>query len=619
MEQSIKNAFIDQSGNIFLIDVNDILYLYDDISYPFPIIMENIYNCFLMDYYFIHYSRSIRIFNEEFMEIQNHVLASKTNIDKVCYCNEHNAVITLEDQSIYVNFNRKYRASKRLLINQYYQPSGIPKKYNDIKLFGNMIFARFDDNIDVFNMGNFFINFIQTIQIDQKIYNDIFDYDVENSIFYLLNGNIVCIDNNIHSNIIKQFILQKRDLCFFIVEDGLLCYMENNLENCLKDVPEFENYEIIIRQDNQLIIKIKCNESINLVDNHSSQLIIINKKVYYINRNIVPIKLFPQNINYEIIIAQDVEKDNTELIIDIVNDISVVKQLIHIIPSIYRYNNEMNYLFHQVDNQRNVISYGIGVSRQIYYLLRKEIDDILGRGLIENYDYFNIGFLIYFCNREGRELFFNLHPYFFLKLSKESDYENLLLNFRLDDSELFIKQLREYRQFPEKLQDLDLDITSLYDYMQYIFCSNLNEDQIKKYDKIYQGFYYLVQRHKFYSIISRLPINYYFNLIAETVIHPEIIYFSENKFDSESYNRFCNVFDKYLSRLTSNEIVNFIQNITGSQFYSGKIRIVLSEKNECNYSISTCFAELKIHVEPTDENIEKIIRVLITEDLIIKN
>lgn len=626
MERSIKNAFIDKNNLIYLVDEFGILYLYEDkIAYPFPLLMENIQNCFFIDNYYVHSSKTIKIFNEDMYENDDHHLIINNNIDKVCYCHNYNIIVTLESGEVYINFIRKYaRNVKRMNINQTYQPTDLPKRYHDMKILDNILLLKINNDIDIFYLDKFNVSYMQNISLSNDIYNNIFDYDVENSIFYLLDGNILSIDNNPPGNLIKQIFFQKRNICLFRVTDGLLCYVNNNSQIVaqLQNVLESDIIDNIIECKEKKLLKIilPTNRDIRIIDNNLSQLILFEGKTFLIKDNIYPVQINYNAIFYEKILAYDIEKNNTQIIIDVIENQPIIDQLINIIPSIYRFNNEMNFLFHQIDLEGNVISYGIGVSRQIYYLLRKEIDDVLKDGLVANLNYFKLGNLIYFCNREGRESYFYLHPYFFFKLAKESDYEILIKIFRTDDFDLLNKQFHQYLTSPDKLQDLGIDIETIDQYVEYIISSNISDQQKKNYDELFRGFFYFAHRHKFHSIIMKLPVNYYCDyLIAEGTVKPEFTYLVDKDIEPIKYEMFCKYFDDQLSKLTIEEMVCFIQNITGSQFYMGKIKIILSNPGEQNYTISTCFAELRINVEPTESNIKEIIQILIIEDLKIKN
>ena len=79
--------------------------------------------------------------------------------------------------------------------------------------------------------------------------------------------------------------------------------------------------------------------------------------------------------------------------------------------------------FEQVNTDRTVKSYGDGVTGRLQRLLRKELDEILaakfpGCMTNEGFKLYNLGGLLYFCNRNVSEQFFHLHPYFFLHHEK---------------------------------------------------------------------------------------------------------------------------------------------------------------------------------------------------------
>ena len=216
------------------------------------------------------------------------------------------------------------------------------------------------------------------------------------------------------------------------------------------------------------------------------------------------------------------EKTDIKLVIDIDINFPIIEQLINTIPSIYRLNNEMIYCFEQVDTNSNIISYGEGVTRHVFNMLRKEIDILFENNLasknnflstvptemasknnflstvptemvqMKKGDCFKLGKLFYFCNRDGGETFFNIHPYFFYALSLrgcgKSDHITLLKKFKSDDFETYHKQYIRYLENPKELEDLDLDIKTAENFIEFLFTHNLTKEQIELYDKFIDGF-----------------------------------------------------------------------------------------------------------------------------------
>ena len=75
-----------------------------------------------------------------------------------------------------------------------------------------------------------------------------------------------------------------------------------------------------------------------------------------------------------------------------------------IIPAIYRLNSGAEYEFEQVATNGDIISYGDGVTRQTYTILKEELDIALQN--LQSHDHlfvFNLGKLLYFCNKNGKQ------------------------------------------------------------------------------------------------------------------------------------------------------------------------------------------------------------------------
>lgn len=679
MNRIISNAFIDKSSTIYLVDNKGILYVHEkEICYPFPIIIPEIKNCFFLGkYYYIHHGTTIKVFNDDFYPCSDQTnLVITSNINKVCYSDNLQIIVTLEKGEIFINFVAKNNF-KRMNLNKIYGTSGYVDYYNDMKIINNNLFCIEKSKVNIYHLERSTIRYVQTICLDNEIFQSIFDYDMENNILYLSNGNILSIGNDYKNSLVKQIFFQKRPYCFFVVNDGILCYLNEEADNILTKISNMlpvKSVETIIESEKKRLVKILLPEDFNvkIIDNNIEQMVLFDNSVILIKGgNLVNICIDVNRIFYNKVLAIDYEKYEIDLTIDIVDQKSIVEQLISIIPLIYRCNNEKNFLFEQIDSEHNVKSYGIGVCRQTFHLLRKEIDDILKNNFgpesntnnnTDNVDYFRLGCLSYFCNREGHESFFCLHPYFFYKLAQDlTDYEILIKTFMASDTELIYEQFVQYQSNPSLLSELDMNIDTIEQYVEYIFSSNLEEISKKRWDLFYQGFLFCSNKHPFSSIINKLPINYHIsNLMAEGIVKPELTYVVDQYCDSNKYSMFCKYFDEAVSNLTADQMIVFVQNITGSEYYSGKIRIILSNKQNLNitsvqniydentldeepisirnitlgidmstsdndngiepeYTISTCFAELRINVEPTESNIKKIIELLIIEDLRIKN
>ncbi len=179
------------------------------------------------------------------------------------------------------------------------------------------------------------------------------------------------------------------------------------------------------------ITKLIFDQNPIIFNTKSSQIIGINNKWYMINRDIFPILLTDDKIYYGRI-DEFLLKDDTQISIDVFATAKVIDQLVVVVPALYRLNSASEINFEQIDLDDTVISYGEGVSRHVMNQARKEMDDIF-QNKFKDFDKKKcreLGKLIYFCNKEGKQTFSKIHPYFFFLLSKEDDYPILLKRFQ---------------------------------------------------------------------------------------------------------------------------------------------------------------------------------------------
>ena len=339
-------------------------------------------------------------------------------------------------------------------------------------------------------------------------------------------------------------------------------------------------------------------------------------------------KIIFDNVNYNIM----TKSMDDNLIIDINVDRDIIPQLLPIINMTYRLNNRFFFLFEQVDEFGKVISYGDGVTCQIFHLLAKELDKIIGDKFV-GYNIMQchqLGKIMYFCNIESGEKFFNLHSYFYHILTLESaNSENdllLLKNFKGDDYPLYYKQYMTYSNDISKLTEIDEILKTISDYMNYILTADLDDTQINAYHHFMTGYQYFNKRNKLYAASKILPISCVINnLTGIKNFSAKIKYSMQNSLVSDKlFIIFCQYFEKNFDTLTVDQKMSFTQNVTGSSFYSAIIDIIFAyapdqSDKTLTYEISTCETRLTIYIEPTDHNIREILNVLSITDLKLKN
>ncbi|AGD92481.1 hypothetical protein [Acanthamoeba polyphaga mimivirus] len=675
-KNNIKQIFLDDSDHIYILDKRDILYLHDEQEhYPFLCKLSNIKQCFMIDKctYMVYHDRTISVFDENLIKIKQAFNSWITmNIDALVYNSNDKIVITLEMGQIFINFDigndDQYSDINRICINnrirhnsQYIQNSHL--SYHDIKLIENILFAYKNNIVDVFCLDEYNISYLKTIYLD-KIANhyllDTTDIDTRSAV---TNYNIQCLTNSEIPLYVNNQIYQKKGYCLFKIYNFLICYyVQNKYQDIIEPIIQLissktTNTTKFVEQQYVTTIVLDISTNIKIETNQNTYILKHNNDYYHIDDNVHKISFNEDNIDYSTIDNFYVYKDDTELTIDLNNQISTITQLISIIPNIYRLNYNNTYQFEQVDSIGNVISYGDGVTRHIYNNLRMEIDELLKNGL-ETFTLdqaFKLGQLIYFCNADGKQSFHELSGYFFYLISNKNndDAELLIRKFKSADYELFIEQYTKYQNNPELLQELDIDI----DYMEYILSSNLSSHVIELYKYIAKGFMYLLERNPNYKFIRLCHLPYLINRLISTDYFELALNFTvkNNKIDIDLYHNFKNIFLEVFGKLTVPQVSIFSQNLTGSQYYFGKINVVFGYKrprvihqvvyqddiidesinnseepieetrleiqniSKPEYLISTCNTEIIINVYPNQENIEKIINLLTIPDNSLKN
>ena len=736
MNRKIRNIFCDSNNEIFIVDENDILYLYDRTNntngdfYPFTTIMTDIKKCCrINNYFFIYHAHTISYFDSNLIEINiqndesnesNESIESwiTHNIDDVCYDSKNKIIVTLEHGEVHVNLNVSGDEISRISLSHIYKSGKyiLYTKYDAIKIIDSKLLIYGKGVMNFFDLKMTGIDRVGSMEMDLATFLDIDYYDTYYGAFSMKNGIKISLDSRFYAcasnnhDIVTKEIFKKYNFFISLSPDSNEPNENNNNKGRILSCYYYEfKYETIVEPLHILIphiaqrtlicpdepglritsMVIPQSVDIQILPNTSQIIIIYYDGSYYLADEILhEILLSDELINVDRIASYYPEKTETKLVIDIDISKSVIEQVIHIIPAIYRLNNEMIYHFEQTDQNGNVLSYGEGVTRQIFNSMRKELDLILSTNL-QGYsvsDAFKLGKLLYVCNRDGCEAFSNLHPYVFFLLSKDSDSITLLKKFKGADFNILMKQYKEYVSDPSKLEDLELNLKTSRDYIRYLLTSDLNTEQIIVLDEFVRGFKSLASRNKLYQVIQYLPIYYYINkLVVSEYFDAELEYNAKYNQDiaAEDFLQFRELFKRLFDNLSKKEKSTFLQNVTGSQYYSDIVHIVLGYKfpnnfitdaviqdedhltdfyhnnlqntrdienienleninensrdienidintrimqnleniSDLSYYISTCNAELIINVNPSEANLKIIIDMLTTtEDTFMKN
>lgn len=678
MERTICKYFLDKNENIYVVDNQNILYIHDDnMYYPFMKILGNIKKCFQMyNNFYVYHDDTLTVFDINLMEIkchqsliiydENHNTYKEQhwipqNITDIDYNPQLSIIATMKnnDLSVYFGINRNDDDDELEDVHI----TNLKKKYLSVKIIDKLLLASQKDCCDVYILSHRSVIYSATIKIKGDIVPLITDF--VNDDFILTTGDRLSITGELILSNMKYIKgdMFKHNIYLVKETNSLLCYHNQTTYDfvveplthilpVIKIQKKETNYtpatELILPQDTDLQI-----ESLG-----STQVLVYDKKIYLLNGVLIELIFNDQKIFYDNI-HNYIEKSETNLVIDICVSRPIIEQLMQIIPNIYRLNNEMLYCFEQLDVGGEVVSYGTGVTRHVFNILRKELEEAFDKKLAghDNNSAHNLGKLLYFCNREGNETFMNIDPYFFYLMSKESDYLTLLKKFKGENYPMYHKQITLYKNNPEKLSELDLGISTHFEYIKFLMSSNLTKEQCVLYEQLCKGFCYFARRNKLYKIIVNLPVDYYIKTIVAKKYFDAKLEFSlkDQTINPHLFKQFRIFFKKIFMGLSPEQKSIFMQNVTGSQYFGETINIVFAydehkiitkpaiysepitvqsipnsitdliyeitkpEPLVLEYEISTCEARITFNMEPTQDNIKHLLNFLTIEDLSIKN
>lgn len=634
----IKSIHIDKN-NIFVTDENKILYEFENgYFYPYIYNFGDIVTCIKNKKCTFVYTSSSQlyfVFPKNGTKYDYEYLCLDAYIDSMaCYKNK-NILLTIENGIIY-EYQFLYGHNLNVLKTEsswVYNPKIPPPKI--IKIIDDYILVYYDHYCNIqfesqviasFNILEENFNLIKDID-DEKIFlstgiNVLFNDELFMS-KKLAKGNInqTCNNLKICNDGYHFFVLVNKILDYFNeIIDSINFECTDDIDNTDFDCIDYTINIDIIKYTNIVFtrdVTIKYNGYLLIVGYANKYIIVHSKNVYDLNFN-------DMNINFDILLNESNKKTNS-LFIDINITQSIIPQLVTLIPAIYRLNNDKFFDFENiVDNV--TISYGIGVTRSVFNKLSKELDEIFS--LLNSdipytgeYNFIQIGKLLYFCVFDGKTKICNLPGYFFYKLL--SSYKNITDSdiFRLferfkDTPNILYQQYLTYLKDSTSLLDLHMEITNIDEYLTFLFTEKIGPENIKAYNDIIVGYNYFFTRNKNFSIIRLFPA--IFNL-SKFVDDSCVINFEFKH--NLSTHKGNNLIDKYakafVAEFQNQDLVNklqFVQNITGNRYYRSKICIIFDEYVNRDYEISTCNAEVTIFSKNGKVNVTEIIRLIAVED-----
>ncbi len=659
MNKNIKNIFYDNNNNIFVIDDDNLIYYLSSSSFvPLPYLINDVKNIFKVNgKIMIHYSDKMYFFDND-MNIDETSITrwGMDNIDQVCYYSIYDIIVILSQGKIYL----KYCDDPDLYICAEQQ---LEKKIISIKIDNDMLITLNENNgIDcfVFTENGTIIHYMTIIHNIREINSSkepsdsisneskyIFDKIIKFFEYCIVldNGDCHLLHDNNKNMEIHNRILDQIEGSYFLNNRKIDCIYNRNdystlIEPLLSFVP-YVNYNTTVGLDNidSISINLKPDANIRIISNSNSQIILCNNAIYFINGALKLCKhqLSYDNIETNVIIDLFKQQSDTSIYIDVNIKNPIIPQLINIIPNIFRLNSDKNFTFdHIIENIET--SYGVGTTRQVYFMLRIELDEIFQENFStveknffnstsqSNIDLcYNLGKIFYFCINKSQEKFNNLHPYFFFLIACEKDYDDILRIFKGDNYTMYKNQFLNYKNDSSLLKELDLDLKTHHDYMDYIMSSDIIEYK-ELYKSFAKGFMYFFERNNLFDVMDVFKIK----ILTDIIIVPEKFDVNlgfdilDDDVDENDFDKFCLLFNDFFDNLGIAEFENFIQNVTGTKYYCGAIKIIYgykrqSDNGQLSYQISTCETKITFWIKPKKKIVNDIFCFLINEDINLKN
>lgn len=320
-----------------------------------------------------------------------------------------------------------------------------------------------------------------------------------------------------------------------------------------------------------------------------------------------------------------------KLVIEVQGNSNVMQQVWNVMSAVFRHNPELVYVFRKRD--KNLESYGAGTSRQILHEIKSELNHRL-TSICDATDaeIMMYGFFIYFCCWVKKEHLDEntLKPYFYYLLCDKShtQYLELLQRFRPNDYEKFRDQYWLYVSNPELLIATETDIFGVcvkthHEFVMYLVTRDMTEAEMDTYHKLLAAYRNAQQKHEYVKIITKLPLScqtYY--LLPPSQQKIKLVFHNQTDFPASEFNKFKSKFQECFRELTIDKKRIFCQNVTGSQYYTGEVNIVLKKPDSTppkEYEISTCDTVLQFMIPPSTLNIQNLISVLTSYDPFVKN
>lgn len=701
MALPIAQTFIDTSDLIYTVDPKGILYLYAEHYFtPFPKLMNQIHVCFSIGpRFFVHHEQTMSIFQGPHLDRVETVGWVSNTIDKACCYADCNIIVTLEAGLVFFHFNAVPNSNPHSLQTSRYSLSNIRQNIgrstrtwtitDDIKIIDNYCLVWYADQTEIFRLSADRVTFEHKTSITKSKFDSTHQvHDISLLVHppadetEMLRRIISQPINNLKLPGNRMF--KEHGLYTYIEGQTLISFHTSASKAHIQALGRavaggLDHTQTTIEFENALITHtaIPSGTTVEILNGYLTQVFLINSRPYthdMYESVCAELALNETQINFAPVHLNEPDKSGAdELVIDVYQKRPVLDQLLPIIPYLYRLNRELEFKFHQINDKFRVMSYGDGVTRQVFTELRRELDELFETKFKSMPNLSsdpvvaqNLGRVLYFCCQEGAERFNHIDPYFFYLLAPDShDHEALIRNFH-PDNKLYLKLYRDYKTDPSQLQLLDMDLTTIDDYVEHMLSINIDPIHKQIYQQIYKGYTAFAERELTHTFTKHLPAYFHINrLLADGYFVAEFRYTSTQTVTVVKMQEYARIFSTIFDEFTQEERATFLKNITGSEYYADTVDIVFAARaptdivmeqfehdedvilsdgeaeehlralvptliqilqegiaaptppppdHPTTYDICTCYTRLTINVEPTEANIREIMMLLKTDD-----
>lgn len=287
-------------------------------------------------------------------------------------------------------------------------------------------------------------------------------------------------------------------------------------------------------------------------------------------------------------------------------------QLMNLVHRLGRLNSSYKYEFSFMDEYGNCTSYGKGVTKKVasdasiycHYLMQN-IDKLT------DVDSFKLGKLVHFLHSKLDVRFDISSPYFF-KLAGYSNDDLMLVIDHL--TEMTFEQLTNWRDNPETIKDLDIDIDTFDGLINHLCSMSLTEKAKENWKLFLDGYLFLARKETKFPYYTEVEISHYHTMINHKLKSSKLIGLCVDIEDAERSGLIFDCVLDTLGEMTEFERLIFTKNVTNTIIEYNMILIREDDDPNLTYQISTCVPSLTFYNKPTMDQIKQIVKLLCIED-----